>query len=56
MESKVVPLDKAREQRQLEEQEKRADDLKNRFAKALGLQDKPKKRSVWKRVKSKKPR
>ncbi len=56
MGSKVVSLDEARSQKRFEEREERAEALKDRFAKALGLKDKPKKSSLWGKGKGKKPR
>ncbi len=54
MVQKVVDISQAREQKQHEKKEQKLEDLKDRFNRAMGMEEKPKnKLSAWRRRKKK---
>ena len=56
MAEKIVDISRAREQKEHEKKEEKLELLKDRFSKAMGMNDKPKKKlGVWKRKKKSKP-
>ncbi len=56
MADKIVNITEAREQKKHERKEEKLDDIKQRFSKAMGMEDKPKKRFGWGKKKKAKPK
>ena len=54
MAEKIVDITRAREQKKHEQKEEKLESLKERFSRAMGMDEKPKKKlSAWRRKKQK---